>query len=110
MMCEFVNIHYLEGNKIQRKYRVLRFLFETEYAWFFRVQAIAEKIHGKIYDIPQPEKDMGFPKRKISNDGAIEELNPPPFYNKLRNQAILTGALFLQGDDSPPPDDKDLWM
>lgn len=108
-MCEFVTKNWLEGTLIQRKYRVIEFLFETRDVWLFRVWGIEEKVHGKIMEIDMPEKDFAFPKRKILSDGSIEMLDPPRFYNRMRNRAIDEGKLRVQGDEAPPLEDKDLF-
>lgn len=111
-MCEFVTINFIEGEKFQTKYQVISFEFETKDCWFFNVKAIAIKVHGKIYEKDQPVKLMGFPKHRIETEGKETyevECVPPKFYNKLRNKAILTGEIKVQGDDAPPLEDRDLF-
>lgn len=109
-MCEFVSKFWMEGTLIQRKYKVLAFLFETTDIWLFRIHGIQEKVHGKILEISMPEKELAFPKKNILEDGTIELLDPPKFYNRMRNRAILDGSLKLPGDDAPMIElPKNLW-
>ena len=111
-MCEFVEIFFMEGQKVQTKYRVLNFAFETSECWFFNVRIVAVKVHGKIYDKEVPAKVIGFPKHKqekIDGESCTIDLMPPRFYNRLRNKAIDEGHVRLQGDDAPMPKDAEFF-
>lgn len=126
-MCEFVIKTALEGQMIQTKYEVLGFDSEDKIGWFFLCQVVGVKVHGKIYDKTSPEKIIVFPKRKQigenseTRDGEkvkvpiYEDLTPPPFYEKLRNRAVLTGRVKAIGEepqfglwDQPPTSHLDI--
>lgn len=108
-MCEFVSKVYAEWGKIQTRYEVIGFEFETAICWFFKVRAIGVKAHGKTYELEQREKIYGFPKRREERDPETKETYtveclPPRFYDRLRNKAIREGRVKEPGWDAPPID------
>ena len=63
-------------------------------------------------DIDEAEMLIAFPKKKeIGQNGShpiYEDLNPPRFYNKMRNKAVIEGKVKVQGDEAPPLGDRRL--
>jgi len=105
-MFEFRLKHSLgEGEWVEKEYEVLSFWKESEYFWSFWAKAIRLVYQGKDKDIDESERLYCFPKKKkIGETGnhvpIYEDLDPPGFYNKMRNKAILYGTVKVQGDDA----------
>lgn len=111
-MCEFVTKFFVENTKIQTKYRVISFEFETSHCWFFNVTVIGIIVHGKFYEKDQPVKLIGFPKRRQvteKNETYEVECMPPCFYDEMRNKAIDDGRVKGLDYDSPRLEDRALF-
>ena len=113
-MCEFRIKHWLgeSGSEyIEKEYEVLSFSFQNDYYWGFWTKAKKLIHQKKVDDIDEPEKLYCLPKKKqIGKTGdhrpIYEDLDPPGFYDKMRNKAILDGTVKVQGDDAPPLGDE----
>lgn len=112
-MCEFRLKHSLGegGGCVEKEYEVLSFWNESDCIWGFWVKPTKLVYQGKDKDIDEPETLYCFPKKKKigesgNNRPIYEDLDPPGFYNKMRNKAILDGTVKVQGDEAPPLGDE----
>lgn len=106
-MCKFSMKFWTSQNDfVYQTYDVLSFEGETDYAWLFEVKAIKRIQNQTTRNLNGSPFMMAFPKKeKVGEQGTrpiFKYLDPPKFYNKLKNKAINEGKLRVQGDEAPP--------
>lgn len=96
-MSHFVITHWMENQKVQKKYEALEFVTEDDLHWVFLARQVFEKVgsgsKAKINSVDGLEEFWCFPKKRIVSEqgGRIEyDCNsPPPFYQDLKNREIF---------------------
>lgn len=116
-MCGFTKLDRDLSNRIiNKKFRVLNYLGQDDDCWHFFCQGTEIKIGDEKYrPVDEGPKTISFPKRrkigKNRTTGREEyiDLEPPIFFNKMRNRALELGQTMMQGDESPPLQDEDIF-